>query len=215
MSEAPPTKELRRDAKRNRERIVATARELFAGDGIEASVEDITRQAGVGMGTLYRHFATKEELIDAVLEDAFDELIALAEEAIADDDAWRGFTTFLEQTLERHVANRGLKDVVASAEHGRERAHAMRERLRPLVRQMIERAQAQGALRRDFTAEDVPVLFWAGGGVIAATATVAPDAWRRQLRFCLDGLQPAAATPLTVPPLTRDQLDRSAGRGRA
>ncbi|MDX6552772.1 MAG: hypothetical protein QOH74_1260, partial [Gaiellales bacterium] len=65
-----PTKELRRDAQLNRERIVASARALFARDGVEASVEEITRHAGVGMGTLYRHFATKEELIDAVLEDA-------------------------------------------------------------------------------------------------------------------------------------------------
>ena len=213
MSGSGPTKELRRDAQLNRERSVASARALFARDGVEASVEEITRHAGVGMGTLYRHFATKEELIDAVLEDAFGELISLAEQAAADDDAWRGFSTFLEQTLGRHVVNRGLKDVVASGQ-GLERAQAMRERLRPLLRQMINRAQAQGALRLDFTAEDVPMVFWAGGGVIAATAAVAPEAWSRHLRIFLDGLQPGAATPLPVPPLTPEQLARSAGRGR-
>src|SRR5438105_3765388 len=120
---------LRSDARRNRERLVASARELFAREGVEVTVEEITHHAGVGMGTLYRHFPTKEELIDAVLEDAFAELVELAERAAAADDAWAGFAGFLEEALARHAANRGLKDVVASSGHGRQRAQAIRTRI--------------------------------------------------------------------------------------
>ena len=205
-------KTLRRDAQRNRERIVSSARSLFARDGVEVSVDDITHVAGVGMGTLYRHFPTKEELIDAVLEDAFDDLVQLAEEAVAAKDAWAGFAGFLEQALAQHAANRGLKDVLASHEQGRDRAQAMRERIRPLLRQMIERAQGQGTLRADVTAEDIPLVFWTGGRVIETTGAVAPDYWRRYLGLLLDGLRAEAATPLPAPPLTRTQLAKAARR---
>ena len=130
----------RRDAQRNRDRIVASARVLIAREGIDASVEEITRHAGVGMGTLYRHFATKEELVDAVLEDALSEFVALAEQALAEEDAWTGFRLFLEQAVGLHAANRGLKDVVATREHGLKHARAMRARTRPLLRRLVERS---------------------------------------------------------------------------
>lgn len=205
-------KTLRSDARRNRERLVASARELFAGAGLDVSVEEITHHAGLGMGTLYRHFPTKEELVDAVLEDGFAELVGAAEQAVADEDAWAGFTGFLERALALHAANRGLKDVLATREDGRRRAEAMRARIRPLLRRMIERAQAQGTLRPDFTAEDLPLVFWTGDRVIHATAAVAPDYWRRYLALLLDGLRADAATPLPRPPLTRGQLTRATRR---
>jgi AcrR family transcriptional regulator len=205
---------LRSDARRNRERLVASARELFASEGVDVPVEEITRHAGLGMGTLYRHFPTKEELIDAVLEESFDELVGAAEQAVLEDDAWTAFTGFLERALELHVSNRGLKDMLATSARGRDRAAAMRTRMRPLLRRLIERAQGQGALRADFAPEDLPVVFWAAGRVIETTAGVAPDYWRRYLGLVLDGLRAEAhtATPLPRPPLTRAQLARATGR---
>jgi AcrR family transcriptional regulator len=205
-------KVLRSDARRNRERLVASARELFAGAGVDVSVEEITHHAGLGMGTLYRHFPTKEELIDAVLEDAFAQIVALAEEAAAAEDAWAGFASFLERTLALHAANRGLKDVLATRDHGQPRAEAMRSRLRPLLRRVIERAQAEGTLRADFTPEDLPLVFWTGGRVVETTGAVAPEHWRRYLGLLLDGLRASAATPLPAPPLTRSQLARATKR---
>jgi len=203
---------LRSDARRNRERLVASARELFAREGVEVPVEEITHHAGLGMGTLYRHFPTKEELIDAVLEDAFAEIVGLAEHAAAEDDAWTGLTGFLEQALALHAANRGLKDVLANEERKRKRTEAMRARIRPLLRQLIERAQEQGTLRADVTSEDLPLLFWTSGRVIELTEAVAPEYWRRHLGLLLDGLRAEAATPLPRPPLTRAQLARAARR---
>ncbi len=209
---AADARTLRSDARRNRERLVASARELFASVGVDVSVEEITRHAGLGMGTLYRHFETKEELIDAVLEDAFGGLVEAAERAVAEDDAWAGFSGFLEQALALHAANRGLKDILASPEQGRRRVEAMRARLRPPLRRLIERAQEQGALRADFTAEDLPLVLWTGGRVIEKTETVAPDHWRRYLGLMLDGLRASAATTLPAPPLTEAQLARAAER---
>jgi AcrR family transcriptional regulator len=202
------TKTLRSDARRNRERLVASARELFASAGVEVSVEEITQHAGLGMGTLYRHFPTKEELVDAVLEDAFAEIVRLAEAAAAVEDAWIGFTTFVEQAVQLHARYRGVKDMLGRREQGARRAEAMRARVRPLLRQLIERAQEQGALRADFAAEDLPLVFWSAARVIETTAGVAPDAWRRYLAFVLDGLRAPAATPIGTPPLTRAQIAR-------
>lgn len=212
---SPTTEErpLRRDAQANRDRIVVAARAVFAAGGIDATVEEIARRAGVGMGTLYRRFPTKEALVDAVLEDAFGEFVRVAEESLAEEDAWAGFCSFLERALALHGADRGLKDLVATRRHGLARTEAMRARLRPLIRQLVERAQEQGTLRADFTPEDLPLVFWTGGRVIEATASVAPDFWRRYLGLLLDGLRAEAATPLPHPPLTRAQLDRATGRG--
>jgi AcrR family transcriptional regulator len=201
---------LRSDARRNRERLVLSARELFAEAGVDVPVEEITHRAGVGMGTLYRHFPTKEELIDAVLEDAFAGLVDLAEQAAGEADAWAGLTRFLERALALHAANRGLKDLVAARGHPGKRVEALRTRMQPLLRLVIERAQEQGSLRADFAVEDLPAVFWAAGRVIETTGAVAPELWRRHLGFLLDGLRAEAATPLPAPALTRAQLDRIA-----
>ena len=182
---------------------------LLAREVEVVPVEEIARRADVGMGTLYRHFPAKEDLIDAVLEDAFAAFISAAEQALAEGDAWVGFRGFLERVFALHVENRGLKDIIATRAHGRARAEAMRARMRPLLRELIERAQEHGALRADFTAEDMPLVFWTGGRVIEATAAVAPEFWRRYLGLLLDGLRAEAATPLPHPPLTRAQLNRA------
>lgn len=199
---------LRRDARANRDRILEAARVSFATGGIDVSVEEIAQRAGVGMGTLYRRFPTKEDLIDAVLEDSFGAFSAAAEHSLEEDDPWAGFSGFLERTMELHAENRALKDVLATGEHGRERLEAARERLRPLLRELIERAQASGDLRPDFTPQDLPLVFWTGGRVIEASSDVAPELWRRYLGILLDGLRAGAASPLPRPALTRAQLGR-------
>ncbi len=193
---------------------MAAARSLFARFGVEASVDEITRAAGVGMGTLYRHFPTKEELVDAVLEDAFTEFLGLASAALDEPDAWAGLSTFLERALALRAANRGLTDVLATRTHGRERAASMRRRMRPLLVELVSRAQLQGALRLDFSADDLPLLLWGGDGVIDCASNVSPEIWRRYLGLVLDGLRADAATPLQHPPLSRAQVGRAQRRPR-
>lgn len=214
---APPAP-LRSDARRNRARLVASARDLFAAAGVDVSVEEITRHAAVGMGTLYRHFPTKEELIDAVLEEAFDEFVGLARAALAEPDAWTGLCRFFEGALALCAQNRGLKDVVATREHGCGRAAAMRRKLVPLLARLVARGHREGALRLDFSPQDIALVLWSGESVIERSADLSPELWRRHLGLLLDGLRPAAATPLPSPPLTRAQLERSRrepGRRRA
>ena len=150
---------------------MSSARALFASAGLEASVEDVTRHAGVGMGTLYRHFPTKEELIDAVLEEAFEEFLDVAESALEQPDPWTGLCMFFEQAVAMHAENRGLQDVVATRAHGLARAAAMRRQLRPRLVRLVERAQEDGSLRADFAPEDINAL-----------ALGSP--WRDRVRLC-------------------------------
>jgi AcrR family transcriptional regulator len=127
----------------------------FAAEGVDVPGEEIARRAGVGMGTLYRRFPAKEDLIDAVLADSLDAYARTAERFLAEEDPWAGFCGFLESALELHAENVALKDVLASGDHGAEGVEAARERLRPIVARLISRAQEAGALRADFTPRDV------------------------------------------------------------
>jgi AcrR family transcriptional regulator len=207
-AEAAHVDRLRSDARRNRERLVAAAREIFASEGIEASVREIAQHAEVGMGTLYRHFPTRDDLVDAVLEDGFEEFVGIAEAALAEADGWTGFRRFLEEALLLHARNRGLKEMFERRMAGKERAKAMRRRIEPLIGRLVARAQEEGKLRPDFRPEDVALLFWGGDRVIELSAAISPQVWRRYLGFLLDGLQAEAATPLEQAPLTRAQLRR-------
>ena len=202
----------RQDAKRNRVHIVAAARELFASAGADVPSRAIALRAGVGVGTIYRHFPSRADLVDAVLEEAFDELVEVAEAALTEPDSWAGFARFLDEALVMHAQNRALKDVLESEDRGRERARAMRRRIRPLTERLIARAQADGMLRPDFTPQDLALLFWGSDRVIELAADVAPELWRRQLGFMLDGLRTPDPHPLEHPPLTEAQLRRAGQR---
>ena len=188
---------------------MSSARVLFATAGLETSVEDVTRHAGVGMGTLYRHFATKEEPISAVVKAALAELLGLAERSLEDAGPWTAFATFFERAIAMHAENRGLKDVIATRAHGLSRAAAKRRQLRPLLVRLVERAQTDGSLRADLSPQDISLLLWGADGVIEYGSAVAPEVWRRYLGFILDGLRSEAATPQAQPPLTRAQVDQA------
>lgn len=207
----------RRDARRNRARILETAHDLLAREGVPLSMRRVAREAGLGVGTVYRHFPAREDLLDAVLADAFETAVAIGERALANDDAWDGFCGYLEDTLVLSSSRRGLRDIITSEQHGRARAAVMRARLREIVTELVERAQAQGSLRGDFTRSDVTLVYFGCDRVSEVGGDVAPEIWRRQLGFVLDGLRAGAATPLPYPALTDEQLRRVGRRdgGRA
>jgi AcrR family transcriptional regulator len=195
------------DVKRNRGRLLETARELFAASGVDVSTREIARNAGVGVATLYRHFPTRDDLVDAVLEDAFDELMTAGTRAMSREDAWIGFTELVDDALALGARNRGFKEAFET-QRGRRKAAAMRRSIRPVFARLVEKAQAQGSLRNDFTPQDVPMLFWSISAVAELAAEVSPDLWRRQLGFVIDGLRASAATRQTQSALSEVQLGR-------
>src|SRR5215468_9740384 len=137
---------MRRDAQRNRERILTAARTLFAERGVEASLDELAHVADVGVGTVYRHYPTKDALLDELFETTIEELVSYAEAAAADPDPWQGFTRFLEHLAEAFADNRALEAIVLQADRGEERAAAARERLEAPVVTIIDRAQRAGRL---------------------------------------------------------------------
>jgi AcrR family transcriptional regulator len=199
----------RRHARRNHELLVAAAREVFAEDGVEASLEEIARRAGVGIGTLYRHFATREALVEAISEERITEFVAIAEAAAAERDGWQALVRLLEQMLELQAGDRVLKDVLMRYPPRAGRLASSREELRELFEQILQRAREQGGLRDDFTLPDLALLFWSFTPLIDATAEVAPNAWRRHLHWLLDGLRAEAATPQVEAPLSDEELRAS------
>jgi AcrR family transcriptional regulator len=199
----------RSHALRNHERLVAAARDVFAEQGVDAPLEAIARRAGVGIGTLYRHFATREALVEAIFERRIGDVIAVAEAAAAEPDGWTAFAGMLERTLELQAGDRVLKEIVLRYPPAPGRLDSAREKLRALFERVLDHARAGGALRPDFTVSDLALLLWSFAPLMDATAGVAPDAWRRHLHLLLDGLRAGAVTPYAQPPLSDRELQAS------
>ena len=200
---------LRRDAERNRQRILEAAREGFAERGLGITLDEIARLAGVGVGTVYRRFPNKELLLDALFEERIGEVVALAEAAVADEDAWRGLTSFLEGAVGLLASDRGLRELVLGSTYSPERVVHARTRIKPQVDQLVARAQAQGTLRPDVGASDFPLLMMMLDAVVATTHDVDPRSWRRALGIVLDGLRAPGTATLPGAPLEVPQLERA------
>jgi AcrR family transcriptional regulator len=200
------TESQRTDARRNRALLVAAARAVFAHHGVDASVDEIVARAGVGTGTLYRHFPNREALVDAMFEERTAELVEVVERALTCADPWQGLQQLLEQMIALQRSDRVLKELLMRYPPREGRFGEMRARIEQLSEQLLARARAAGVLRPDFTLADLTVLFWSIRPILDATADIAPEAWRRHLSFVLDGLRPRAATGSAVPPLTAPEL---------
>jgi AcrR family transcriptional regulator len=200
---------LRRDAELNRQRIIAAAKVVFSERGLEATLDDIAHYAGLGVGTVYRRFPSKEHLVEALFVAKFEEITELAEKALVEPDAWEGFTMFAWKTAELHSSDRGLREVMLSTSFGQDKVAQAKEKMIPVCDRLIERAQASGQLRADVRPTDLPLLHLMIGSVAEYTHDVQPDLWRRYLGMLLDGLraQPTAPSELTSAPLDEQTLD--------
>jgi AcrR family transcriptional regulator len=200
---------LRRDAARNRERILAAAGEVFATRGLDVTLDDIADHAGVGVGTVYRRFHDKEQLIDALFDDRMDAVVRVAEKALAADDPWLGLEAFFVDIFELQAADRGLRELAFAGTRGRELVTRARTRLEPLVEELVARGQASGQLRADIRTDDVPIIQKMLAQVIDIAGGVSPELWRRYLTIVLDGLctRRDGPTPLPVPALEHGQLE--------
>lgn len=207
-----PERPLRRDAERNRQLILAAARELFTERGLGVGLDEIARHAGLGVGTVYRRFPDKDQLIDALFEARVDEIRAVAEAALVAEDPWQGFVDLLTGSISLQVEDRGLKELLVRSDAGLERVCVARERIAPLAEAVLERAHAAGILRAEVTAQDIPFLHMMIGAVVDAARDEGPELWRRYLAALLAGLRADAGDPLPVPALGEEAMRTVIGR---
>ena len=213
--------QLRRDARSNLERVLAAAAEVFAAQGLGATLADVAKHAGVGVGTVYRRFANKDDLIYDVYAERIHATEKMAETASRAADVWAGFVQFFEQSILELATDRGLRELTVGgyteslgwsrgtpptrlAELLERNHNTMGVHLIKLVR----RAKRAGVLRKDFQASDMMVLSLSVQAAIAFGGAERPKLYRRALGFILDGLRPSREepTPLPAPALTDADL---------
>ena len=196
----------RRDAQESHDRLIAAAQREFAAHGVDASLEKIARVAGVAIGTLYRHFPTRLDLLMAAFKPRVEEFLDGANKALEMDDPWDGFVCYLENLFAVQAGDRGFNDFLSRRFPG----NAETERIHDVMCQQIEdvltRAQEAGDARPDITQADIVNLIWSNGRIIDATSAKAPTAWRRQLYLMLDAYRAERAHSIPEPPMTDEQL---------
>ena len=188
------TRPLRADAARNRRLLLAAAADEFAEHGLDASVADIARRAGVGKGTVFRHFAAKDDLIAAILIDRMEELSTLGEGLIESDHAGEALREFLTAAA-RQRQERDLS-FLAEASESMAQVTLARNRMLAALDRLVDRARNAGAVRDDITGTDVFLLMCAPNYVAGYVPNASPDLWRRYLAVIFDGLRPEGAHPL-------------------
>jgi AcrR family transcriptional regulator len=183
---------MRADARRNRDRILAAAREAFAEYGSETQMDDIARRAGVGVGTLYRHFPTKDALTSELVKI---KLAAFAERARAkfedDERPWESFADLLREQTELMEADASQQRMIfAMTKEAMQQVGPTADELREATQKLIDRAQAAGELLSDVVVDDVRTLMCGLGSAMAADAVgVMPYYWRRMLEYALAGMR--------------------------
>ena len=200
---------LRRDAERNRQRILHAAAEVFTQRGLDATLDDVARQAGVGVGTVYRRFPDKESLVAELFADRIDAMVGVAEQALAAPDPWQALVSYLEYAAETMASSIGLRQLMMFATYGRDKVAYAREQMRPVVGKLVERAQEAGMLREDFRATDVPLIAYMLSAAAEYASPVHPDVWQRYLALLIDSLPPSreSTSELPVPALTPGEME--------
>ena len=173
----------------NRQRILDAASEAFAEHGLDVTLNRVAADAGVGVGTVYRRFATKEALVDELFERRLDRLGDLAAAVAQDPDAWNALTTFLEGSMQLMLEDRGFMAILQHPDPGLTRVAHATERVAPLITAIVERAREQGKLRPDFADTDLPLIQLALSTLIDRTRTTQPLLYRRFLTMFLDGMR--------------------------
>ncbi|GAB7045880.1 TetR/AcrR family transcriptional regulator [Catenuloplanes indicus] len=186
-----PSPPLRRDAERNRQMLLRTAYELMATDGLTVTYEEIARAAGTGLGTVYRRFPQRQDLLDALFSAHIEAVVGFAEEAARQDDALAALARFLERQLELEAGNRGLGELLRGQKQSSTLVRDASERMTPLITGLVARAVRAGQLPAGVTPGDFAAAHVMVGSVMDASRTVAPQLWRRALAIALAGLQHA------------------------
>jgi AcrR family transcriptional regulator len=191
---------LRRDALRNRQLIVEAAAAVLAEKGLGAGLNEIAHRAGVGVGTIYRHFPRRETLVEAVLHERIEEMGRFLEQALTAPGAWAAFEFVFRGAVAMNIANLALRDAIFGAEGADGRLATHHELLAGPLEKLIDRARDEGMLRHDITIADVVMLMLMLVEFGHRSQPIAPEAWRRYLDLIVGSLrnQPGAV-PLSVP----------------
>jgi AcrR family transcriptional regulator len=189
------TRVLRADARRNRDAVMAAAKKLFADQGLDAQMPDIARAAKVGVGTVYRHFPTKDHLVAALAAERFERLAEKATETLEAEDPWESFCDFIRFAAQLQADDRGLCEVMGSRPEVMD-ASARAVGLDQLSERIVKRAQRSGDLRKDVTWEDVPMIACGLGSITQAEIGPAAGRWPRLLEIILDGLRAPGSAKL-------------------
>jgi AcrR family transcriptional regulator len=187
------TKPLRRDAARNREKLLHAATGVFIEYGLGGSLEEIARRAEVSIGTLYNHFPHRDALIEALLPPRLAAMDGLAAHAAAEPDAWVAFTGFVAELLSQLTSDRGLLEAFTGHNHAGEQLAQACHRGMTNLSAVLDRARQAGAVRADASDEDVVNLVWALSLLSKVTGS---PAWRRCLDVVFDGLRNQHASEL-------------------
>lgn len=200
---------LRADARRNRERILAAARAAFAEEGIDAGMSAIAERAGVGVGTLYRRFPTKEALVEALMLDHLEQIFAGGEQAIHEEPvSWQAFVRYLRYLVEWKSRDEGLAELFAGRVVASDEIRAARRRIETQLRDLIRRAQEAGELRRDIAIGDVGVLLASVCSVPWLHGERGRQLNERFLAVVLDGLRAPGTSRLPYRPATLPEIER-------
>ncbi len=192
---------MRGDAVRNRDRILAIAKSDFTQRGINVSLESIAARAGVGIGTLYRRFPTRDDLVVACYEPAIEAIAQYAEDALADPDPWQSFAEYLHRICAMQAVDKGLRDVFRTTFSTATTLEAARARTKASFHELARRAQAAHALREDFVVEDIELLLVANASVLdVAPPDSTGPASVRFVALMLEAFRADRAHPLPAPP---------------
>jgi len=206
---------LRKDAELNRERPLVAPREPVATRGLDVTLNDIAHHAGVGVGTAYRRFANKEEVIDALFEEALQGVADVANQALASTDAWAGLVQFLEQSLNMQFGDRGLNQIMNNTALGRDRVSEARDRIAPLIQQLVQRAKAEGVVRPDLEQSDLIFMQLGLSAIMESSRAIEPELYTRYLALFLDGIRTDRSfQPLPSRALTAAETHRAMTRER-
>jgi AcrR family transcriptional regulator len=189
---------LRTDARRNRDRILVAAHEVFAEQGVDAPMAEVARRAGVGIATVSRRFSTRDELTTAVFAERMKDHADAVSVALTDPDAWHGFCGYVETVCRMQADDRGFTDVLTRRFPSSDEFESVRSAAFQDFRTLVRRAKASGRLRRDFSTQDLMMLLMANAGVVAATADEAPHTSRRLVAYFLQAC--AIDNPPSLPP---------------
>jgi len=198
---------LRADAQRNLTRILAAAREVFAEEGVEASIAQVAERAGVGTATIFRRFPTKDHLLAAVIEHRIEEIAETTRRATESKDPAKGLRQLMARAIEIYIHDRGLCESTGTALFDKPRIHELADEVNAGIEALLARGKDAGAVRTDITAADISMLLFAVASAGLKLEPAAPGAWHRYLDVVLDGLRPEGARPLSRRVLTRAQLD--------